>query len=231
MSRALICLSLLGLVAPSSPQAATDDLCAYKRVTAEDGEVWTFTNLGGGPHCKKRVKLQKEAGVYRANPGASRPARSGEPGRGASHGLPEKRLVFGEADGSYLAHIHQAAALYNLPEELLQAVMAVESNYNPLAVSQKGAAGLMQLMPGTALEMYVSDVWSVEQNIYGGARYLRVLANQYQGDMAKMLAAYNAGPEAVRKAGDKIPDIPETREYVRKVMALYERFKFKNGKG
>jgi len=228
MSRRLIYLSLLGLLAPGAPRAATDDLCAYKRTTAEEGEVWTFTNVGGGPHCKKKVKLQKEAGVYGAA-GAARPAASSaSASRSGRAPAPAGRSAFREADASFNEHIRRAAALYNLPEELLHAVMAVESNFNPLAVSQKGAAGLMQLMPRTAFEMYVSDIWSPEQNIYGGARYLRVLANQYQGDMVKTLAAYNAGPEAVRRAGDQIPDIPETREYVRKVMALYERFKVRN---
>jgi soluble lytic murein transglycosylase-like protein len=103
--------------------------------------------------------------------------------------------------------------------------MAVESNYNARAVSEKGAVGLMQLMPGTAKDMYVYDVWDPAQNIDGGARYLRLLANQYGGDLMRTLAAYNAGPDAVRRSGGKIPDIPETREYVRKVLALYQDFK------
>jgi soluble lytic murein transglycosylase-like protein len=85
--------------------------------------------------------------------------------------------------------------------------------------------GLMQLMPGTAKEMYVSDAWDPPQNIEGGARYLRILANQYNGDMVQTLAAYNAGPEAVRRAGGTVPRIPETQEYVRKVVALYHSFK------
>jgi soluble lytic murein transglycosylase-like protein len=83
----------------------------------------------------------------------------------------------------------------------------------------------MQLMPGTARDMYVSDAYEPEQNIEGGARYLRILANQYGGDMVRTLAAYNAGPEAVRRAGNAVPRIPETQEYVRKVVELYEVFK------
>jgi len=218
-------LSLLGLLVPAVVAGAADELCAYKRTTAEDGEVWTFTNLHDPSHCRKKVKLQRESGAYRS----PAPNRS----RDASAAAIEASLrpAPRDADPAYRDHIRRAAALYNLPEELLHAVMAVESNFNPVAVSQKGAAGLMQLMPNTASEMYVSDVWSPEQNIYGGARYLRVLANQYKGDMARMLAAYNAGPEAVRRAGDNIPDIPETREYVRKVLALYGRLKARNGKG
>ena len=103
--------------------------------------------------------------------------------------------------------------------------MAAESAFNPRAVSRRGALGLMQLMPDTARELSVGDVFDPKQNIDGGARYLRVLANQYGGDLMRTLAAYNAGPDAVRRAGGKIPDIPETREYVRKVLALYQDFK------
>ncbi len=118
-----------------------------------------------------------------------------------------------------------AAASNNLPEALILAVIAVESNFDPRAVSEKGAAGLMQLMPGTARDMYVADVFDPEQNIHGGSRYLRVLANQYGGDMVQMLAAYNAGPEAGRRAGGSVPNSPETREYVKKVFALYRAYK------
>jgi soluble lytic murein transglycosylase-like protein len=73
--------------------------------------------------------------------------------------------------------------------------------------------------------MYVGDLYDPAQNIEGGARYLRTLLNQYGGDMLRTLAAYNAGPDAVRRAPGGIPDIPETREYVRKVVALYLDYK------
>ena len=105
------------------------------------------------------------------------------------------------------------------------AVMAVESNFDPRAVSEKGAMGLMQLMPVTAREMFVSDPFDPAQNIEGGARYLRVLANQYAGDPLRTLAAYNAGPDAVRRAGGDVPDIPETRAYVRRVVDLWNAYK------
>ena len=134
------------------------------------------------------------------------------------------------APTAYRDHVRRAAEIYKLPEELLHAVMAVESGFNPEAMSNKGAAGLMQLMPGTAKDMYVRDVWNPSQNIDGGARYLRVLANQYQGDLKKTLAAYNAGPEAVRRAGG-VPSIQETQDYVRKVLAIYEKLKSRNAKG
>jgi soluble lytic murein transglycosylase-like protein len=121
-------------------------------------------------------------------------------------------------------HIRAAAQKYRLPEALLFAVMAVESNYDHRALSEKGAMGLMQLMPGTARDMFVDDAWDPAQNIEGGARYLRILANQYAGDPVQVLAAYNAGPEAVRRAGGAVPNIPETREYVRKVVELWKAY-------
>ncbi len=102
--------------------------------------------------------------------------------------------------------------------------MHAESNFDPHAVSPRGASGLMQLMPETAQEMYVKDIFNAQQNIDGGARYLRVLANQYEGDMVKMLAAYNAGPEALRKFGG-LPPYEETQAYVRKVIQLYFQYK------
>jgi soluble lytic murein transglycosylase-like protein len=82
----------------------------------------------------------------------------------------------------------------------------------------------MQLMPQTARDMYVKDIFDVKDNIEGGVRYLRVLANEFDGDMVKMVAAYNAGPDAVRKYGG-VPPYAETQAYVKKVIALYFQYK------
>jgi soluble lytic murein transglycosylase-like protein len=125
---------------------------------------------------------------------------------------------------SYDDFIRAAAEKYRLAPPLLKAVMAVESNFNPAAVSEKGATGLMQLMPATARDMYVSDIFDAAQNIEGGARYLRVLQDRFGGDLEKVLAAYNAGPERVLRHGGAIPPIPETQAYVRKVLALYDAY-------
>ena len=105
-------------------------------------------------------------------------------------------------------------ASYNIPLALVRAVMHAESNFDPRALSRKGASGVMQLMPGTASEMYVKDIFDARQNIDGGVRYLRVLANEFDGDMVKMVAAYNAGPDAVRKYGGQVPPFEETQAYV-----------------
>lgn len=125
--------------------------------------------------------------------------------------------------------IADAARRYDLPEPLLRAVMHTESYFNPTAVSSAGASGLMQLMPKTAEAMHVTDIFDVRQNIEGGARYLRVLANRFDGDMVQMLAAYNAGPEAVKRHGGKIPPYRETQAYVRKVVKLYFKYKQQAG--
>jgi soluble lytic murein transglycosylase-like protein len=126
---------------------------------------------------------------------------------------------------AYDAIIEEACLLYRIPVPLARAVMAAESNFDPAAVSHAGAMGLMQLMPATAAEMFVENAFDPKQNIHGGIRYLRVLANMFDGDMVRMVAAYNAGPAAVRRANG-IPDIAETQEYVRRVLRLY--FAFKN---
>lgn len=121
-------------------------------------------------------------------------------------------------------HIQAAAEKYGLAPPLLRAVMAVESNFDPAAISNKGATGLMQLMPATARDMYVDDLNDPRQNIEGGARYLRLLQDQFGNDLEKVLAAYNAGPEAVRRSGGALPPFPETRAYVKKVLALYQAY-------
>ena len=123
--------------------------------------------------------------------------------------------------------IDRAAAEYNVPVELIRAVIAVESAGDTSAVSHAGARGLMQLMPQTADHVYVADSLDPAQNIAGGTRYLRELANQFNGDMMLVLAAYNAGPEAVRKYNG-VPPFAETRAYVRKVMAHYSELKLAN---
>jgi soluble lytic murein transglycosylase-like protein len=126
---------------------------------------------------------------------------------------------------AYDFYVLDAAKRYQIPVALVRAVMHAESNFDPRAVSPRGAAGLMQLMPATAQDMYVKDIFDVRQNIEGGTRYLRYLANQYDGDMVKMVAAYNAGPDALKKFGGSVPPYDETQAYVRKVIQLYFQYK------
>ncbi len=120
----------------------------------------------------------------------------------------------------YDSAIRAASQRYQLPESLLRAVIHTESNYYAHAVSRAGAAGLMQLMPKTARALGVRDPYDPSQNIHGGARYLRLLANRYDGDMVLVLAAYNAGAGNVEKYGG-VPPFAETRSYVRSVLRRY----------
>jgi len=117
----------------------------------------------------------------------------------------------------------EVARTYNLDPKLLHAIAKVESNYNPRAVSPKGALGVMQLIPSTARLVGVSDPFDPRENIHGGARYLRYLLDKF-GDLTLALAAYNAGPKAVEAYGG-IPPYAETQRYVRSVLSLYQRLK------
>lgn len=115
--------------------------------------------------------------------------------------------------------ILKAAKENNIRPELLEAVVQVESGYNPDAVSSKGASGLMQLMPATAQALGVSDPFDPEQNLMGGAKYLRQQLDRFNGDEKKALAAYNAGPGAVTRYNG-IPPYPETQRYVTKILSF-----------
>lgn len=113
--------------------------------------------------------------------------------------------------------IEGEAARHRLDARLIEAVVEAESAYFPCAVSRVGAMGLMQLMPSTAETLRVTDAFDPLQNIAAGTQYLKQMLERYKGDLAKALAAYNAGPARVDAAGG-VPPIPETRDYVRRVI-------------
>jgi soluble lytic murein transglycosylase-like protein len=119
------------------------------------------------------------------------------------------------------------AKRYRLEPALLRAVIKVESDFRPSAVSRKGAVGLMQLTPDTAVTLKVADPYDPIQNIRGGAKQLRHLLTLYEGDLRLTLAAYNAGVHRVK--GGKIPRIRETRRYVRNVLRYYDTFRRADG--
>lgn len=121
--------------------------------------------------------------------------------------------------------IRTVAKTYKLPHTLLHAVITAESSYNPDAVSKAGAVGLMQLMPETAKQYGVSNRRDPRQNIYGGSRYLRYLLKLFKNDLSLALAAYNAGEGTVKRYGNKIPPYKETRNYVKKVIKYYKKYR------
>jgi soluble lytic murein transglycosylase-like protein len=179
----------------------------YKYVE-KDGTI-VYTNVP--PSGSKAAKARRVEGEFRPAPSTSAPARVTT--------WSSQRAI------QYDDFIEDAAVRYRIPAALVRAVMHAESAFDPQAVSIVGASGLMQLMPPTAQEMYVKDIFDPKDNIEGGVRYLRVLANEFDGDMVKMVAGYNAGPEAVKKYNGQVPPYAETQAYVRKVLSLYFQYK------
>jgi soluble lytic murein transglycosylase-like protein len=153
--------------------------------------------------------------------GASTP-----PGTATAHQLPAAptgTIDPGTVPADILPLIQQAAQANGLDPAFVAAVARAESGFNPAAGSPAGAQGLMQLMPGTARGLGVTDPWDAAQSANGGAKYLRAQLDRF-GDPQLALAAYNAGPGAVTKHGG-IPPYAETQTYVQRVMGYYEAFK------
>ncbi len=192
-------------------------LCAPRSIALAD--IYSFVDRDGVVHYTN---------VQPSNRGWQRLYHDGSPEGGYPAGRPvmvarAKRLD-PERVRRYDAHIQEAAQLYQLPQAFIRAIVLVESNFYPDAVSRVGAIGLMQLMPETASNMGVRDPFDPRQNVLGGTRYLRVLANRFNGDLVRTVAAYNAGENAVDKYGG-VPPYAETRRYVRSVLQNYYTFR------
>lgn len=128
------------------------------------------------------------------------------------------------AKAGYDQVVNEVSRTYGVESALLHAVISVESHYDPKAMSPKGAAGLMQLMPQTAKRYGVADAFDPRQNLNGGAQYLRDLLRLFNNNTSLALAAYNAGEHAVMKHGNRIPPYRETLAYVPKVLDFYQRY-------
>lgn len=146
------------------------------------------------------------------------PARKADAGAEEAAGRSVRRTRF---DGI----IREAANRVGIDAALLHAVIAVESGYDARAVSESGAAGLMQLMPATARRYRVSDVFDPAENVRGGAEYLAALLKKFDDDLRLALAAYNAGETAVLRHGRRIPPFRETASYVPKVVETYRKYR------
>ena len=221
LSSVRVSLSLLSVIAAVAlaPTARAD----IYECRAADGSR-EFTNVRQpGRRCRVLVRESDERRRRSAASSRERPAAGGPLANAARH-----RPAGANSDPHkytrYDHHIREAARLYQLPAPFIRAVMKVESNFNPNVVSRAGAIGLMQLMPRTAANMGVRDPFDPRQNILGGARYLRILANLFGGDLVLTVAAYNAGEGAVQRYSG-IPPYSETRRYVRRVLSHYYRYR------
>lgn len=197
-------------------------------VPAAQAQVWTYTDAQGVVQFGNEKPSDKGA-VLLSGPGvqAETPVVDGvDP-------MAERSLALIDASPKYHAvreQISQVAEAHGVEHELIKAVVAAESAFNPQAVSPKGAVGLMQLMPATArrygvqaeaghtVSKRLTDPWL---NLQTGTRYLADLLKMFNGQVELAVAAYNAGENAVLRAGRAVPNYPETRQYVRKVLGLY----------
>jgi hypothetical protein len=121
--------------------------------------------------------------------------------------------------------IRAAADRYGIDADLIHCIIALESNFNPKAISRKNARGLMQLLPQTAAQLGVRDIFDPKENVDAGTRYLKGLLGKYNNDVRLALAAYNAGPDRVEQYGRRVPPYPETILYVQKIARSYTKLK------
>lgn len=180
-------------------------------VLAASGDIYTFTDSDGVVHLSNVPQDQRYKILLRA------PAASA---RGAANLGRKTAAIDRQEQLRWSGLINRTARALNVDVALLHAVVAVESGYNARVISPKGAIGLMQLMPATA-RRYGANPFDPEQNVRAGAQYLRDLQARFQNDMQLVLAAYNAGEEAVSRYNNTIPPYRETLSYVPKVMRHY----------
>ncbi len=166
----------------------------------------------GVPPPRRAAPAEKKAGSTAAQPPQVKP------GTGAKSKDVRGKYVSSGSD--LAAMVDRVAEKYGLDPALLRAVVKVESDFNPLAVSHAGAMGLMQLMPGTAGELGVKNPFDPAENLEGGARYLKSMIERFGGDLKLALAAYNAGPGAVDRHGG-VPPYGETISYIERIRRLY----------
>ncbi|MFC5519333.1 lytic transglycosylase domain-containing protein [Polaromonas jejuensis] len=206
-------------------------------------DIWGYVDPQGIAHFSALQLDERYALFFRGERfDAGSTGDAGQPGRGAPQGAgmaaaPPRLLAFFEVSPNYKAVKHllrEASVRHGIEYELLQALIATESGFDTHAVSAKGAVGLMQLIPPTAERYGVrADKNSPVQkkltdpgtNIRAGASYLHDLIQLFPGQLELAIAAYNAGEGAVQRAGNRIPNFPETRNYVKTVMQLYNHLK------
>jgi soluble lytic murein transglycosylase len=181
--------------------------------------IYSYVDAGGVTHFTNVPTDPKFEPVVRP-PRPRAMARNG----GGMVVIPGRAAAWIAQPDLFDAMIRQAANRYQVDPRLIKSVIRAESNFNHLAVSRRGAQGLMQLMPATANDMAVLDPFDPKENIYGGTRYLRKMLGLFNGNLRLALAAYNAGPNRVIKLG-RVPQFKETENYVRQVQQFYSEYK------
>jgi soluble lytic murein transglycosylase-like protein len=185
--------------------------------TVARADIYGFTDESGVKHFTNIPALDKRYKFIRREGGTAPPPL-------ASAWVPSEADIL-----RYSGIIEAASRAHGVDKSLVHAVIQAESGYNPAAVSRKGATGLMQLMPDTARRYGVANAFDPVDNIHGGVRYLKDLLAMFNGDVQLALAGYNAGENAVIRAGNRIPPYPETVAYVPKVIDFYRRHAARRG--
>lgn len=188
-------------------------------------DIYSYTDSQGVVHFTNIRPRGKGAGRWRrVTDEAAVGKAAAERGSCARCDLVPSRDRSAERLNRYDAFIQEASLLYAIPVPLIRAVIRVESDYDPRVVSSMGARGLMQLMPGVVRDMGVANAHDPRENILGGTRLLRILANRYQGDLVRTIAAYHAGSASLARYGDNVPPYPNTRKYLRMVVDRYYQY-------
>ncbi|HHC74948.1 MAG TPA: lytic transglycosylase domain-containing protein [Thiothrix sp.] len=215
VSRLSLALSLSMVGALLLSEATQADTYVYKR---SDGS----TLLTDKRVTKKGHRLIQHYKSKKKPAASRRYSKKRRPTRLACGHLSAKAIE--QKAQPYIGSITKYAKKYRVDVDFIKAIIRQESCFNPKARSHVGAMGLMQLMPGTARDLKVSNAWNSDQNIRGGVKYISQQLRRFKGNKKLALAAYNAGPGKVLKHKG-IPPYKETRNYVRKIMAEYERLK------
>ena len=231
-------IALVGVSLFAVPQAQADSL---RRIVHPDGRI-EYTNVGSASRGERVLERRNSQRIYkyRNNNGVLSFTDAKPPGNVAYEIVRIECYACNPASAvnwrntplnltAYFQMVRAAAARHDVDPALVRALIHAESAFNPAAVSSKGAQGLMQLMPATAVSLGVENALDVQQNIRGGVQHLAELLQSFQGDSRLAVAAYNAGAGAVRKYGG-IPPYAETQVYVERVGILRERYRQQLGK-
>ena len=211
-----VAVCALGVLVPSTTSAEL-----YKYETPA-GDVLITTEKKPGYKLIEIISggSKKSSKSSRSKKARKKRVRRSKSERSSAHKKRARRSPLRRGESAFDDIISEAARAYDVPFAFIKAVIRVESNFQPDAVSSAGAQGLMQLMPRTAASLNVTDAFDPRQNIYGGAKFLRILIDRYEGDINLILAAYNAGDAAVARY-EGIP-YAKTRDYVATVFHWYK---------